>query len=111
MVSEDGCTEDPDLSILIAEDQPAKPFALFLGASLPVKNRHMLAPADDAERVDFLRQTSRELAIRELVARNNLIHGKRQGTGEVLREVAVIAFVRILDEIAPQGIGHGPDLL
>mgnify|MGYP006140829575 CR=1 FL=1 len=32
----------------------------------------MLAPADDAQRVDFLGQTSRQLAIRELVARDHL---------------------------------------
>ena len=99
------------LSILIAEDQPAKPFARLLGAALPVKNRHMLAPADDAEGVDVLGQASRQLAVGELVAGHHLIHGKRQGTGEVPREFPVLAFVRILDEVAPQGIGDGENLL
>ena len=85
----------------MAEYEPAKPFALLLRAPLPVKYRDMFAPADDAERVDVVRQASRQFTVRELVARHDLIHGKRQGTGEVPDELSVLAFVRIPDEVAP----------
>ena len=61
----------------------------------------MLAPADDAERVDFLGQVPGQLAVRELVARNDLVDGKRQGTGEVPGEFPVLAFVLVLDQVAP----------
>src|SRR6186997_2326368 len=107
---EDGCTKNPDLFIFITKDQPAQPFALLLRAPLAVKNRHMLAAADDAERIDFIRQTSRQFTICELVARHDIIHGKRQGAGKVLYELFVFAFVRIFDEAAPQRIGYGQNL-
>src|SRR5687767_9787022 len=110
MASEDGRTENPDLSILIAEDKPAEPLALLLGAPLPVQNRHVPAPADDAKRVELLGQISCQLAVRELVACNDLIHGKRHGAGEVPREFSVLAFVRGLDQVAPQRPGHSQDL-
>ena len=45
------------------------------------------------------------------MAGRNLIHGERQGTGEILDELSVLAFVGMLDEIAPQGIGYGAYLL
>ena len=109
--SEDRCAKNPDLAIFIAEDQSAQPFALLFSASLPVENRHMLAPADDAKRINFVRQASRQLTICELVARHDIIHGKRQGTGKVLDEFFVFTFVRIGDEIAPQRIGYGAYLL
>src|SRR5688572_17533385 len=111
MTSEDGRTEDPDLSILVAEDQPAEPLTWLLGAALPVKNRHMLAPADDAKHVDFFGQIPRQLAVRELVAGDHLIHGERHGAGEVAREFPVLAFVGRFDEVAPQRLGHGQDLV
>src|SRR4051812_31198944 len=110
MTSEYGRTENPDLSILVAEDQPAEPLAWLLGAALPVQNRHVLAPADDAERIDFFRQIARQLAVRELVACNDLIHGQRHGAGKVPREFSVLALVRRLDQVAPQRLGHGQDL-
>ena len=44
------------------------------------------------------------------VARNNLIHGQRQGAGEVPDELPVLARVRGLDEVTPQGIGEGENL-
>src|SRR5436190_2004253 len=96
--SENGGTEDPHLSIFVAEDEPAEPFALLFRASLPVEDAHVLAPADDAERVDFRGEASRQLAVRELVARHDLIHRKRERTGEVLRKLSVGAFVRVSDE-------------
>jgi hypothetical protein len=110
MTSEDGGTEDPDLSILVAEDQPAEPLARLLGAALAVKHGHMLAPADDAERVDFFGQIPRQLAIRELVAGNNLIDGQRKGTGKVPGEISVLAFVRRFDEVAPQRLAMAGSL-
>src|ERR1700735_2630116 len=105
--SEDGRTENPDFSILIAEDKPAKPFTVLFGAALPVENRHMLASANNAEIVDVFRQISGKLTVGELVANRNLIHGKRHGTGEILDELSVLAFIRILDEVAPQRLGYG----
>jgi hypothetical protein len=110
LASENGRTENPDLSILVAEDEPADPLAWLLGAPLPVKNGYMLAPADDAERIDFLGQIPRQLAIRELVARNDLVHRERQRTGKVAGEFSILAFVRRLDEVAPQGPRDGEDL-
>src|SRR6516164_6092413 len=65
--SEDGRRENPDLAVFVAKDQPADPFALLLGTTLPVKDRHMLAPANDAEIVGIFGQVSGELAVRELV--------------------------------------------
>src|SRR5271154_5214704 len=103
--SEDGRTENPDFSILIAEDKPAKPFTVLFGAALPVENRHMLASADDTEKVHVFRQISGKLAVGELVSDRDLIHGKRHGTGETLDELPVLAFVRIRDEVAPQRVG------
>src|SRR5580704_18024943 len=105
--SEDGRTKNPDFSILIAEDKPAKPFAGPFGAALPIKNRHMLASANDAEIVEVLRQISGKLAVGELVANGNFIHCKRHGTGEILDELSVLSFIRILDEVAPQRLGYG----
>ena len=95
----------------MTEDKPAKPFALLLGAPLPVKNRHVFAPADDAERIDVFGQASRKFTVCELVARHDLIHGKRQGTGEIPCELSVFAFVRMPDEVAPQRVGNGSDRL
>ena len=69
--------EDPDLAVLIAEDEPAKPFARLLGATLPVDDGHVLAPANDAERVDVFGEVARQLAVGELVARDDLVHGQR----------------------------------
>src|SRR6476659_2207235 len=109
--SEDGRAENPDLSVLVAEDKPAEPFAGFFGAALPVENRHMLTSANDAEIFELFGQVSGKLAVGELVAGRNLIHGKRHGTGEVLDELSVLAFIRMLDEVAPKGLGDGPYLL
>src|SRR5690606_22357282 len=109
--SKDGCTEDPDLSILIPDDQPAQPFARFLGAALPVENGHMFATADDAQRVDLFGKASRQFAVGKLVARNDLVYGSRQGTGKVLRELSVLALIGSFDELTPQGIGRGHNLL
>src|SRR6185436_14807216 len=109
--SEDGRTEDPDFSILVAEDEPAEPLTWFLRAPLPVNHRHMLAPADDSERLEFLGQIPRQLAIRELVAGDHLVHGKRHGTGKVPGEFSVLAFVRRFDQVAPQRPGDGENLL
>src|SRR6185503_12886085 len=109
--SEDRRTENPDLFILIAEDKPSKPFALLFGAPLPVKNRHMFAPTDDAEIVGVLRQISGQLAVCELVASSDLIHGEREGSGKILDEFSVCPLVGILHEVAPQGIGYGLYLL
>jgi hypothetical protein len=103
--------ENPDLSILIAEDKPTKPFALLFGAPLPVKNRHMFAPTDNAEIVGVFRQISGQLAVCELVANRNLIHGEREGSGKILDEFSVFALVGIFYEVAPQGIGYGLYLL
>src|ERR1700733_1160879 len=108
--SENGRTENPDFSILIAEDKPAKPFTVFFCAALPVENRHMFAPADNTEIVDVFRQISGKLAVGELVANRDLIHGERHGTGEILNELSVLAFIRIFDEIAPQRLGYAPYL-
>src|SRR5665213_3268229 len=109
--SEDGRTENLDFfSVLIAEDEPAEPFTVLFDAALAVENRHMLASADNAEIVDVFRQISGELAVGELVTDRNLIHGKRHGTGEILDELSVLAFIRILDEVAPQRLGYGPYL-
>src|SRR5690606_38767679 len=52
-----------------------------------------------------------ELAVRELMAHHHLVHRERQGPGEMLDELPVLAFVRMLEQIAPQWIGYGPDLL
>jgi hypothetical protein len=109
--SEDGRTENPDFPILITEDKSAKPFTVLFGAPLPVENRHMLASADNAEIVDVFRQISGKLAVGELVANRNLIHGKCHGTGEILDELSVLALIRILDEVAPQRLSNGPYLL
>ena len=65
---EDGRTENPDLSIFVAEDEPAEPFARLLGAALAVENRHMLAPADNAEIVEVFGQVPGQFAVGELVA-------------------------------------------
>src|ERR1700733_554158 len=108
---EDGRTENPDLFIFIAKDKSAKPFARFLGAPLPIQNRHVFAPADNAEIVDVFRQVSGQFAVYELVASLNLIHGKRHGNGEILDELSILAIIRILDEIAPKGLGCGPYFL
>src|SRR5690348_12814393 len=110
MISEDGRTENPDLSLLVAEDEPAEPLARLLGALLAVENRHVLAPADDAERIDFLGQVPRQLAVRELVARGDLVHGQRERAGKIPDELAVLALVRGFYEVAPQRLGHGEDL-
>src|SRR5258705_12560999 len=109
--SEDGRAENPDFSILVAEDKPAEPFAGLFGAALPVENRHMLTSANDAEIFEFFGQIFGKLAVGELVADRNLIHGKRHGTGEILDELSVLAFARMLDEVAPKGLGDGPYLL
>jgi hypothetical protein len=45
------------------------------------------------------------------VSNLNLIHGKREGRGEILDELSVFAFVGIFHEVAPQGIGYGLYLL
>ena len=55
----------------------------------------MLAAADDAEIFEFIGQISGKLAVGELMADRNLIHGTRHGTGEILDELSVLAFVRM----------------
>src|SRR3954469_10632970 len=92
---ENRSAKNPDLPIFIAEDQSAQPFAGLFPAPLPVKNRHMLAPADDAERVDLVRQIPRQLTVCELVAGDHLIHGARHGIGKVSDEFSVLAVVRV----------------
>ena len=67
--SEDGRAENPDLSILVAEDKPGRAIRRPFDAALPVENRHMLAPANDAEIFEFFGQISGKLAVGELVAR------------------------------------------
>jgi hypothetical protein len=67
----------------------------------------MFAPADDAEMVCVFRQISGQFAVCELVAHLDLIHGKRQGMGEIPDKFSVLAFVGKFDEVAPQGIGYG----
>src|SRR5580704_3832377 len=109
--SEDGRTENPDFSILTAEDKPAKPFTVLFGAALPVENRDMPASADSAKIVEVFRQISGKLAVGELMANRNFIHGKRHGTGEILDEVSVLTLVRIPDEVAPQRFGDSPYFL
>src|SRR6476660_9752017 len=109
--SEDGRTENFYFSILVAEDKPAKPFAGLFGAALSIENRHMLTSANDAEIFKFFGEISGKLAVGELMADRNLIHGKRHGTGEILDELSVLAFVRMFEEVAPKGLGDGPYLL
>src|SRR5579862_9117055 len=99
--SEDGGAENPDLSIFIAEDKSAQPFALLFSAPLPVQDRHMFAAADDTERVDIFGKISRQFTICELVARYDLIHGARHRIGKILYEFSVFSFVRMFDEVAP----------
>src|SRR5580704_8575502 len=91
--SEEGRAENPDFSVLVAEDKPAKPFTVLFGAALPIENRHMLAAADDAETVHVFGQISGKLAIGELVAGSDLIHCERHRTGEILDEFSVFAFI------------------
>ena len=45
------------------------------------------------------------------VAGGNLVHGARPRTGEVPGDLAVLAFVRVPEEVAPQRGGQGQDLL
>ena len=71
----------------------------------------MLAPANDAEILGVLRQASRELAVRELMIHDDLIHGQGKGPRKALDELPVLAFVGMPEKIPPQGVGHGPDLL
>src|SRR5512144_3220871 len=104
--SEEGRRKNPNLAIFVAEDEPAEPFARLLGAPLPVKNRHVFAAADDAEIVGLFGQVPGEFAVCELVIHHDLIHGERQGLGEPLDELSVLAFVGALEELAPQGIGY-----
>jgi len=91
----------------MAEDKSAKPFTLLLGAPLPVKNRHVFAPADNAEIVEVPRQVSGQFAVCKLVAGLDLIHGTHQVAGKILNEFTVFAFVGIFHKVAPQGIGYG----
>src|SRR5690606_17799750 len=109
--SEDGGTEDPQLPVLVAEHESAKPFAGLRGAALPEQDGHVLAAADDAQRVEPVGEMPGQLAVGELVAGGDLVHGARQRTGEVPGELAVLAFVRVPDEVAPQGHGQRQDLL
>ena len=67
----------------------------------------MPAPADDAEIVEILGEAPRQLAVRELVIHDHLVHRERQRPRELLNELAVLAFVGLLEEIAPQRIGYG----
>src|SRR5690606_10833328 len=108
--SEDGGTEDPEIPVLVAEHESAEPFAGLRGAALPEQDRHVLAAADDAQRVELVGEIPSELAVGELVSGGDLVHGTRQRTGEVPGELAVLAFVRVPDEVAPQGRGHRQDL-
>src|SRR6185312_10254281 len=108
--SEDGRTKNFDLFILITEDEAANPLTALFGASLPVENRHMLASADNAEIVEVFGQVSGKLAVSELVTDRYLIHGKRHGIRKILCEFSVLAFIRILDEVAPQRLGYRPYL-
>src|SRR5574340_661062 len=101
---EDGRREDPDLAILVAENEPAEPFARLLRASLPVKHRHVLTAADDAEIVGIIGEVPRELAVGELVIHHYLIHRKRQRPRKALDELSVFAFVGALEEMAPEGV-------
>jgi hypothetical protein len=71
----------------------------------------VFAAANNAEMVCIFRQASGQLAVRELVIHDDLIHGKRQGLGELLDELSVLAFVGVLEEIAPHGIGYGSYVL
>jgi hypothetical protein len=68
----------------------------------------MLASADNAKIVEVFRQISGKLAVSELVANRDLIHGKRHRSGEIPGELSVLAFIRIPDEITPQRLGYGP---
>jgi hypothetical protein len=106
-LSEDGRTENLDRSVFITKDKPAKPLARFLGAPLPVKHRHVFTPTDNAEKVYVSRQIPGQLAVCELVAGLDLIHGARQIAGKILDEIAVFAFVRIFHKVAPKEIGYG----
>jgi hypothetical protein len=101
--------EDPHLAVLVAEHEPAQPLARLLGAPLPVENSHVLAAANDAEIVGIFSEVPRELAIRELVVHDDLVHGKRQGLRELPDELPVLAFIGRLEEVAPQRLGHGAE--
>ena len=68
------------------------------------------AVEDDAEEVE-VGEAARELAVGELVAHRHLVHGEREGPGESLHELAVLALVGVLEEVAPQRVGRGADLL
>ena len=71
----------------------------------------MLAATDDSEIVSVFGQAPRELAVRELVIHDDFIHRERQRFRESLDELTVLAFVRELEEIAPQRIADGSYLL
>src|SRR5690606_30977326 len=108
---ENGRGEDPDFTVLVAQDHSPQPLSLLLRAAHAVQAGDVLSASNEAQEVAIGIKAARQFALGELLSHFHFVEAVQQVVGKLADELAVFALVGVLDEIGPNRPGNRQQLL